>query len=250
MTVTAHNKRRVYSGATHPAPLAPLDERNRPAKRPAPPLRKTALDRLPENIRIHAYDALTEFWDHVRKVRQLEFIESEKQRQPNLIPITHPGDRREEIKAWLKESGPNIAANIAKAVGLNQGSDATKYLREGIPGVGVVGSIRLQTGGPPATLWGIVDDEKPVTPTIRSTDYAPRHEAAERIKAWLQDNGSASAPQIAVGLGAKNPSNIRRDLHAGIPGVEIVKTIRNPKSGKPVMIWGIKTDATIYGNPD
>lgn len=176
MTTNAHGNRRVYGGATHPAPLAPLDGRKRPAKRGAPPLRKTALDRLPEDMRIRAYDAIRGFWEYVRKKQQAAFLEQEKQRflvnkplveiAPAVLVESEPpkapriyaewGAAAAKIKLWMDEHKRASAPEIAEALGMNP-SNVRRELRRGIDGVEVAEIVPHPTGGKPVAIWGIVE---------------------------------------------------------------------------------------------
>jgi hypothetical protein len=139
MTVTAHHSRRVYSGATHPAPLAPLDGRKRPAKKNA-------------DIRFHVVklrppdEAIEDFLTYVREKRRDK---------------SSPQYRSEKAKvhAWLIANGPATAKQIADGCGFGQGTHAARALRSGIPGIGIVDMIKQPQGGNPVNVWGVVEDE-------------------------------------------------------------------------------------------
>lgn len=68
--------------------------------------------------------------------------------------------------------------------------------------------------------------------------HVPRQPLAQRIRQWLTENGPATCPQIANGLGHKAPENVAQRLRDGIQGV-VATGIRVPEKGKPVKIWGV-----------
>jgi hypothetical protein len=184
MTTTAHGRRRIYSGATHPAPLAPIDERKRPAKRPAPPLRPSPLDRLPPRLRAKAHAVLQDFLAYARQKRRREVKPVEvapveilppvappptpdpqppaKPRHP-FVPrrspqhAAEPIQRIEKILAWLKENQSGTIYQIAVGIGINNPPAISKALNDGLPGVSVVGT-EVRRNGRPALLWGIKDN--------------------------------------------------------------------------------------------
>lgn len=68
--------------------------------------------------------------------------------------------------------------------------------------------------------------------------HVPRQPLAQRIQQWLTENGPATCPQIAAGLGHNAPENVAQRLRDGIQGVVVVG-IHVPEKGKPVKLWGV-----------
>jgi hypothetical protein len=65
-----------------------------------------------------------------------------------------------------------------------------------------------------------------------------------RIRQWLQDNGDATAPQIARALGYKSSEHIGRLLREGIDGVG--KKGECPSAGRrPMFLWGVVEDVSL-----
>ena len=164
MTITAHNKRRVYSGATKPNPLAPPDGRKRPRKRAAPPLRPSPLDRLHPKKHALAHAAVQDFLAYARLRKSATVEVSAPEVAPVALEAAPPKiSEKEKVRAWLISSGPATAAQIAAGCGLGQGSHASRALRGGIPGVGVVDTVDRAEGGKPVKVWGVVDDGESVS---------------------------------------------------------------------------------------
>lgn len=70
------------------------------------------------------------------------------------------------------------------------------------------------------------DKPKPVSPL------------AQAIKAWLIENGPATATEIAVGTEQQYVSSVAYSLKNSVEGVSIVGHKRSPK-GIEVAVWGI-----------
>ena len=138
MTVTAHNSRRVYAGATRPAPLAPPDGRQSPVKRkPEHTVRHHLIELRPPG------EAVKDFLAYIRSKKSGPQYRSEKAK----------------VHAWLIANGPATAAQIAAGCGLGQGSHASRALRSGIPGIGVVDMIKPPHGGNLVKVWGVIDND-------------------------------------------------------------------------------------------
>lgn len=160
MTVTAHNSRRVYGGATHPAPLAPPDGRKHPRKRAAPPLRPSSLDRLSPTKRALAHAAIQDFLAYARLRKSITAEVSTPAEAPVALETDSPKlSEKEKVRAWLIANGPATAKQIAAGCGLGQGGHASRALRSGIPGIGVVDMIKPPHGGNLVKVWGVIDND-------------------------------------------------------------------------------------------
>lgn len=168
MTTHAHASRRVYGGATHPAPLAPLDGRKRPAKRGAPPLRKSPLDRLPPKKRALAHAAIQDFLAYYRATRKAAIVEEVApviapivlaEPEPHKKPRIYAewGAAARKIKLWMDEHKRASAPEIAAALGMNP-SNVRRELRNGIDGIEIAETVPHPTGGKPMIIWKIKSD--------------------------------------------------------------------------------------------